>query len=363
MGRAGKITLLAVATIVLAVGAGVLLVEVADRVDAASDDEAGTPFAAVFDPANAVLDALDQEASASSLAVMGGADLLDESVPDLPETRRATDERIAQLLTSLDHGDGAVAGHYQQAVDTLQGLQTLRDEVDADTRPRNLVNAPYAAQVVDRYREASAPLDEALRTGILRTDDPTLRDGLVLADTSARQNRIVSALVRDLVLANLSGGGLNERAEITAVAAEYADLTTNVEVIKGIDRSPYRAMVERSFPQQLTLDLSAAVEASLAGQPTDVSKVLAIVDVPPDQSYLGLRDQALDEAVRQAARGAGSSPADRSLWLWLVALAVTAALAVGAFIALLVTAAGRRPTPMSPHSLPPPGFPPPPTSP
>ncbi|HEV7757812.1 MAG TPA: nitrate- and nitrite sensing domain-containing protein, partial [Acidimicrobiales bacterium] len=199
MGRAGKITLLAVATIVLAVGSGVLLVEVADRFDTASDDEAGAPFAAVFDPANAMLDALDDEASATSLDLMGAGDLVDGPVLTLPETRRATDEKIARLRTSLDHRDDDVVDHYQQAVDALQGLQTLRDEVDADTSPRELANATAAEQIVDRYREAGAPLDEALRTGILRIDDPALRDGLVLGDTSARQARIVSALVRDLV--------------------------------------------------------------------------------------------------------------------------------------------------------------------
>jgi hypothetical protein len=361
MGRVGKIVVLAVATVVLAGGAGVLLVEVADRVDTEGGDDAGPPFAAVVEPSDAVLDALDDEAAATSLELMGADALVHGPALTLPETRRATDESVARLRTSLDDRDD-VAGHYQQAVDALRGLQTLRDEVDAATGPRDFSNTPYAEQVVDRYRELAAPVDEAQRTGILRIDDPALRDGLTLASTAGRQNRIIASLVRDLLLASTTSGGLDERAEITAVARQLDELTTNVEVIKGVDRSPYREMVERSFPEQLTADLSAVVEGALAGQPTDVPQLLTIVDVPPDQSYLGLRSEARSEAIRQADRDAGSS-SDRSLLLWLVALTVTAALAVGAFVALLVVASGRRPAPMSPHSLPPPGFPPPPVSP
>jgi hypothetical protein len=362
MGRVGKIVVLAVATVVLAGGASVLLVAVADRSDSGGDDGAGAPFVAVVDPSNAVLDALDDEAAATSLELMGADDLLAEPVAGSTETRRATDERIARLQTALDGRDDA-AGQYRQAVDALQGLPTLRDEVDADTRPRNLANAAYAEQVVDRYREAGAPLDEALRGAILSIDDPAVRNGLDLAYTAARQDRIVSALARDLLLAGVTSGGLDESAEVSAVARQLDELTTNVEDIKGIDRSPYREMVERSFPEQLTLDLSAAAEAALQGQPIDVAQVLAVVDVPPDRSYLALRDQARDEAEHQAERGAGSA-SDSSLWLWLAALAVTAGLALLAFVALVVVlTTGRRPAPLSPRSLPPPGFPPPQASP
>jgi hypothetical protein len=355
MGRAGRqIALWAVAAAVLLGASGLLLVVVIDRSGSGDDDDVTEQFAVAGVRATAVVDALTSEGQGTALDLLGAADLVVDADPDVanvPDLRSATDRSIDGLRTWLegegDARDDEVVGHYDHALDALAGLEALRAEIDAGpaaTEPGSIGNVADAGQVTDRYEDLLAPLDEAQRAGVpLSTDDPGLRQGLILADTAARQHRLVVALESDLIAGTTDGGaGLDERAEITAVAERYGELTSNVEVIRGIDRSPYRELVASSFPDQLTADLGAAVEQALAGGPIDLARVLELGNLPYDLTYAGLREQARAETQHHTADLARS---EGDTGPWLIVLTFTTGLALAALLALLLTISATRTRP------------------
>jgi hypothetical protein len=348
-GVGGRLVAGAVATLVLVAASGVLLIQVLDGARSDNDDGDGVhaQYAGAEGLSVAVVDALRLERDRSALDLSGGAGFLPSSwrsSDTVDELRDKTDRSISVLTTWLGGASGGVAALYRPGLDHLDGLAALRDEIDAHPTPGSLADAELSSQVFDRYSELLATLDDAAREGLpLSTDDPRLSQGLLLADTASRQDKAIGDLVRLLLLAGASGS-LDQSGEITQLSRAYAEFTRNAETIDGIDRSPYREIVEHSPSSELDAAVAAAVEPALAGGTIDIPKVLALTQVPPDQSYIGLYDQTQD-AVRQDIGRVRDDrrSTDRAQLISLVALVITGLLAGLALVATIVTAVVGRP--------------------
>jgi hypothetical protein len=364
-GPAGRQTawLLAVAAAVLVAASGLLTFLVIDGADTDESDP-GHRFAQVAEAqlrGTAVDRAMTDERSRAGLELLGQADAVDTShLATTAEARTATDRSIDQLRAWLDDTDADITAAYRPALDSLDDLATLRDEIDADPAEPSLANTDRVQQITDRYALMTRALSDAARAGMpLSTDDPGPRQGLALADAASRQTTTLTSLVQTLAVAGVTvmppSGHLDESAEISSVSALYTEFTDNVAIIESVDRSPFREVVERSFPEQQTTELTTLVEAALAGETIDVHLVIAVVGPSMNESYSRLQREAEDEIQSYADRLASDNrSADRAQILRVMALGVTAALAVVAVVALIVTAATRRRPPPAPAPWPPP---------
>jgi hypothetical protein len=358
-GEGRRIAGLAVVAVVAGAASGLLLVR---SYDGTTDAGAGTGggvqdhYAEAGERATVVVDALTAERNQVAIDTVG------LSMPDTgrptAELREDTDRSIAELtgwLGELVGDDAEVVALYQPAVDGLDGLSALRQETDARPDQGAALDFDLADATWQRYVDLAAPLWDAIGEGLGRsTDDPALRQGLLLEHTASAQSATMASLLRAIIVAGTTGG-LDEREEIEQVAELLGQFTADAEVIRSIDHSPYRELVEESFPEQLTTDVTAAADAAMAGEPVDLQQVLALAESgdPDDLSYLHLAAQAHDEVRRHADRLDDDGPVDDPEdAVWLLG-AVLAGLVAGAALVGIVVTASRRSPPAGPAQWPP----------
>jgi hypothetical protein len=354
-GAGKRIALLVVVAVLAGAGSGVLLVRALDGPGDSGGDgdgEVAEQFAEAGSWARTVVDALGAERNRASIDLTGSAATIGASgsLPETPELRASTDRSIADLTSALGRSDPEVAALYQPALDTLDGLITLRTELDARPGPGTPADLEYADQTFQRYADLAAPLREAVGEGLPRiTDDPALRQGLVLDHAASEQVATLTSLFRTLVLAATGTGTLDDQDEVTEVAELQARFATTAETIRGTDRSPYREVVEGAFPEQLTTDVTSTVTAALAGEPIDLETVMALSDTVGEPSYEALAQQARAETRRHADRLADDRrSADADDVLWLVGATLTGLVALAALATAVITGSRRTPPPGPP---------------
>jgi len=355
-GAGGRIAGLAVVVVAAGAASGVLLARAFDGT-AGADDGVERQYAEAGERATAVVGALTDERNQASVDLLGPAGLgATASATGRPTValREDTDRSIAELTASLDGEDAEVVALYRPAVDGLGELTALRNEMDARPDLGSTIDIEGSDQTYRRYVDLAAPLSEAVGTGLGRsTDDPALRQGLLLEHTASAQSATMASMLQAITVA-AANGGLDQREEITRLAELLGQFTADAEVIRSIDHSPYRELVEESFPEQLTADVTATADAALAGESIDLQQVLALGDDPGGESYLGLADQAHAEVRRHADRLDDDGPvADPEDVIWLLG-AVLAGLVAGAALVGIVVTASRRTPPAGPAMWPPP---------
>ncbi|MDD9372088.1 MAG: nitrate- and nitrite sensing domain-containing protein, partial [Acidimicrobiales bacterium] len=217
-----------------------------------------------------VLSHLENERNAAAVYLLGAEDAFALPVEDNAAARTATDAAVATFRSEVESRGGAIESAYRPALDQLETLGALRDEVDAAT-VRNLENIDAVSVNFDGYSAAMDPLFEANKRVALAVDDPELRRGAELIDLSARQTNLLAILVRDLLLAGVGGQpphGVDTPQEIRAIASGVGQLRANERNISTKSTGIYADLADMLFADESVQRFPEVVDEAIAtGQP------------------------------------------------------------------------------------------------
>ncbi|HEX5365495.1 MAG TPA: nitrate- and nitrite sensing domain-containing protein, partial [Acidimicrobiales bacterium] len=347
-------TKLAAALLVPLVGlVSVTVVEVAGTTAHRGDVRAQTELARASVGPGGVITSLQNERAWTVIELVGQQDVIHPPVVGYQEVRRATDEAIAAFRQALE-GD-PVAREYGAALRGLSGLAGLRQQVDANTAPRDPTNRDSSNQVFAAYTELVTPFLDANDRVALRIDDAELRQLTSLVDTATRQLEIQAALARATIRASAREAGTDRREEIAGLArlrSRFAD--GNAELMAA--PPPFDQVVRQHYPGRLVEDLSVEVERALAGEPVRTENLLGALDVPADGGYRGVRNALVDRLMARADDLNDAAGARQRSYLAVAGLTLAAALLLTWMVSRSITrplrALTRQAKDMADHRLP-----------
>ena len=240
---------------------------------------------------------LQDERSWIALEMTGNENLMEVPVEDTVESRRLTDEAIAEFEEGLARrGDSAVAA-YAPAIENLAELEQIRAAVDADQASPlhgDSANQELTNEIYSRYTGVIRPFFEATDGVAAGIEDGDLRRGVELVNASSRQIEVFVALARISLIDGTVGGGVDTAAEVD----EIVDLkvrwdANNAELLAA--PAPYDAVVQEHFPVEFTESFSALVDRSLQGETIGFYDLMAPLEAPDSGGLTTFRLAMADE--------------------------------------------------------------------
>jgi hypothetical protein len=281
----------AAAVVVLAaiVAAGVALVarggdaDDTGRLDTVGEQPSTEASVTAVTAPRALVVALQNERNQATSRLLGIEDAIALPVNDVIEARTATDAAILAFEALLDSPEQAA---YDSGLVSLEGLEQLRRDIDADPGPRSLENIAASQRAFDRYAAMVDPLLNGQMALAEAIDDPTVRTGAVAYAQGMRLDEQTAQLSRSSLLAVVWPG--------TAEVSEASRL--QLEVQQGLDRllaqasgTPYEAAAAAVVADIDDAGLLAAIGAALDGS-ADVAALLSATDVVDGESWPAFLD-------------------------------------------------------------------------
>ncbi|HEY8547963.1 MAG TPA: nitrate- and nitrite sensing domain-containing protein [Acidimicrobiales bacterium] len=269
-----------------------------------------------------LMTALQDERTFAVVELIGQEESVTLGVTGYEETRRRTDEAIAEFKAEVEGKGGAVAEAYGPALEGLAALDQLRADIDADTRPHTLeANNLFADQVFERYVQLIAPFHEGNSHLALAIDDPTLRRGVELIDLASRQVETVALVIRSIVQGELNRS--MDRSDIRLVSGYAGESERYAQQILEAP-PPYDEIARDGVPQSFHDNLRAVVDQAIVGN-VDLNAVIAAGNVPVEDSYNGLRDAFSEQLLKEAERMQDSAALKVNMFRVLALIALVAA--------------------------------------
>jgi signal transduction histidine kinase len=304
----------------------ITVVEVAETAADVDDVRAQTALARASVGPSGVITALQNERTWVVVELIGQENAVQPPVVGYDESRRLTDEAITAFRDTLEGGSEAASDAYAQALRGLDTLDDLRATIDANTAPRDLGNVGAANDVYQEYFALIRPFLDANSRVALAIDDAELRQATSLVDTTTRQLETLSELARTSILEITLGGGLDKPSEIASIARLRSTFDAgNKRLVEA--PPPFDAVVGATYPSGLVEGFTGALDQALAGQPPDLASMLATLNVPRDEGYMGIRN-ALVDALNERADDLNAA-AERRERIYVAMAILTLLIAIG----------------------------------
>jgi signal transduction histidine kinase len=290
-----------------------------------------------------IITALQWERSWLSTYLIGQEDAVNVPIEGTEESRANTDEVVARFREELTHRSPLVVDAFQEAMDGLDRLTELRQQVDenVDTTPRDLENIQFSDSVFTAYSEMIAPFFTATTRVALVVDDPDLRQGAELADTISRQTETMSLLLNYTISTAMSPSGIDQSAEITRVATLHSDFKDANDRLRRAS-GPYRFLARNHFPEAFAGRVDEQIDQALSTGTLDLTTVLAAVNVPDDEGYLPYQN-TLHSTITERADELKSNAENRRVWfIFIAVIALAAAVALTLLVSWSITRPLRR---------------------
>ncbi|HEV7761655.1 MAG TPA: nitrate- and nitrite sensing domain-containing protein, partial [Acidimicrobiales bacterium] len=272
-----------------------------------------------------LITSLQDERNWAVVELVGQQESVTLGVTGYPDTRARTDRALEEFRATVAGKGGDIERAFEPALQKLEGLAAVRQQIDANQSPRDINNKPATDTAFAGYADLIKPFLDANTSLALAIDNPALRQGAELIDTTSRQIEVMAELVRVTVDTALAGQNA-DRVKIAELARISDTFNTNADQIRNTAREPYAGLVAKNFPEQVTTQLSDTADQVLAGTPVSLDSALASVNVPTDQSYNGFR-QKVAGSLASEADDLESSAGGR-VWLFRL-LALIAVLVAG----------------------------------
>jgi signal transduction histidine kinase len=304
----------------------ITVVEVAETAADVDDVRAQTALARASVGPSGVITALQNERTWVVVELIGQENAVQPPVVGYDESRRLTDEAITAFRDTLEGGSEAASDAYARALRGLDTLDDLRATIDANTAPRDLGNVGAANDVYQEYFALIRPFLDANSRVALAIDDAELRQATSLVDTTTRQLETLSELARTSILEITLGGGLDKPSEIASIARLRSTFDAgNKRLVEA--PPPFDAVVGATYPSGLVEGFTGALDQALAGQPPDLASMLATLNVPRDEGYMGIRN-ALVDALNERADDLNAA-AERRERIYVAMAILTLLIAIG----------------------------------
>lgn len=248
-----------------------------------------------------LLDGLRNERALAMVDILGIRSALSRPTEDTPHARQATDEALVAFGTTISDAGDELEAHYEGAIEALADLSELRTEIDSRIPPGDVTQAPYAAEVFDRYDEIIGGLEDAdvrfLRATI---DDPEVRRG---ADLLAESRPSLDATER-LLLAIAATGGLMDSPEAVATTSSIrADLESGRSAVAGLAADTvYEAAADELDATLAEAGLEDILDEALATRRLDMPGVVPAIGPSSGawKTFVNAVDARLDQELRDS---------------------------------------------------------------
>ena len=277
-----------------------------------------------------LLSKLEDERNAAAINLIGAEDLIDLPVEDQASGREATDAAVVEFEQDLNSQSSDARRSYANGLDGLDQLDELRAQVDDFAGTRDLQNIGYTIDVFDGYSAIMTRLFDANRQVALEIDDPDLRRGAQLIDLTARQTDLHAKLAELMILAAVSGDGINTSKEIASISALRSELSDNEKAIRTKAAGAYQPLVDTLLSTDHIQQFPQLVDDALSSSDGSVNTeaVLSTAAGPSAEEfgYTIFRKAVADEL--RSETNAKTNSAEQRVWLFRL-LALAAVLVAG----------------------------------
>jgi signal transduction histidine kinase len=303
---------------------------------------------------------IQNERNIAMISLLGAVDMIELQVEDNGVARRNTDDAATEFESQIERRGGTVEQAYGPALDGLDALGPLRNDVDDFPGTRDLKNVVFTTEIFNRYTSLLDGLFDANTWVALAIDNPELRRGAELIDVTARQSDVLAKLVKDLVVAGAGGDadGLNTPPEIAGIAALRGELAANEQAIAVNAIGSYRPLVDDLFANEPVKQFPKVVDAALQTGTVSVPEVLRTVtgDDIAKFGYIVFRNEVSDEITRKAAAFTAAAERRERVYLGFAGLSILLAAVVTVLVSRSITrplrALTRQATDVAGHRLP-----------
>ena len=139
-----------------------------------------------------IINSLQNERNYASLWLLGFERAVQLPVENFDEAKQATDDAIASVRADIERKGREVEATYASALEALDGLTELRQQVDTYEGERTPTNTDQSDPNFVGYTEMVAGLFDANTQVALAIDDPVLRRGVELTDLASRQTDLIA---------------------------------------------------------------------------------------------------------------------------------------------------------------------------
>jgi signal transduction histidine kinase len=306
-----------------------------------------------------LLSLLEDERNAAGVYMLDAQDAFALPVEDNAQAREATDKEVAEFREQVESLGGEVEAAYGPALDAMDGIDELRNQIDSFEGTRSLQNIEPTIEIFDAYGPFMAPFFEANKRVALAIDNPELRRGAELVDLSSRQTDLIAQLTRDLLLAFIGGDSkLKDPAEVSAVAGRLGQLDTNKDLINTKATGDYSLLAGSLFHAEEIRLFPQVVEKALETGEIDVDGVIrySAGEDPETYGYTVFRNDVTDHLANRADELESDAVARQRGYVVLAALALAVAILVTWLVSRSITRPLRsltgQATAMADHRLP-----------
>jgi signal transduction histidine kinase len=277
-----------------------------------------------------VISSLQDERNFASLWLLNQEKNVEVPVESFDEAKQRTDAAIESFRADIESKGGEVVETYGPALEALDGLTELRQQVDTFEGERSLDNTPVSDPNFVGYTDIIAGLFDANTQVALAIDDPVLRRGVELSDLASRQTDVIARTIRSLLLPGVTGNAqLDSSAEIAETSGLFTQVLDNDAQVHSLGAGVYEPAARRLKEDNDATGFISLVQKTLdeAPGPVPVVEILGTVDVDQDTAWYGFRHRVEDILVDRADE-LNAAAARMQMW-FIVLAAVAVAVAIG----------------------------------
>ncbi len=281
---------------------------------------------------------LQDERNLAVVNLLVAPDWPDLDLPDVASTRALTDEATVELRDSLAGHSDSLRDDYRSSMETLSGLEAVREQVDSGIGSPGLANRELAHEVFASYTTMVATLFASHDRFALAVDDSELRQGDHLVHYASHAVDETAQLVELLLYVGLGPGGVDEPQE----AAELAELRRDVEsrhsAIEVNGAGPYEEPVDTLLSDPgLTALAELTNDAIAEGGLVDPVAVLLAAPLGRDGAYIAFQDDVVELLDDRAETLGDRADARRRLYVGGAVALLAAALLVAWWVSRSIT--------------------------
>jgi HAMP domain-containing protein len=262
----------------------------------------------------------------------------DGEVPDPAATRERTDDASVDLGASLAGHSDDLRDDYRASMETLSGLQAVREQVDAGMVAPGLANLELAHQVFGSYTTMVESLFASHDRFALAVDDSGLRQGDHLVHYASHAVDETARLVELLLYIGSGPGGIDEPREAAELAELRRDIESRHSSIEVNGTGPYAEPVDTLLADPAVTALHDLTNRAISeGGPVDPLAVLNAAPLDINSSYVAFQDEVVELLDARAATLRDQADTRRRLYAGGALALLAAALVIAWWISRTIT--------------------------
>ncbi len=284
---------------------------------------------------NGLLAALQAEALVGSSSVVGVDPGEGLPVANNEEARAATDKALEEFRGHIEAAGGTTLDAYEPVIAQLDGLQTVRDKIDAYTGPAVLESGDVEGAIApgmptegldlanEAYLDYSAlitPFYDANTKIADAVGETELRNGTDLVNLAARQTDLAGGLLSATARAEFTGEGIDARTELPDIATLLGTYDRQDEQIRRLATGRYAPLAETLFAAEKLERFHSLITGAVENLEVDPTALLEARLSFGNDEYTLFRDDVAEVLADEASQRNDAAATREQRFLLLAAL-------------------------------------------